>query len=137
MYRVDYDGEQDRFLSRMEAGEREMISLLLQAMEDGQVTRCTLQHEWEICPTCHGEGGHSRRLGVISSEDWSEWDDEERHFYMSGGYDATCDRCGGSGKVRVLALESLPADVQEWVEGYEADLYEGEMISYMERLAGC
>ncbi len=137
MFRVDYDGERDVYLSRLEAGEREMLLALVDAMRDGEVTRWSPVYEWEICDTCRGEGGHSRRLGVITSEDWDDWSDEDRAHYLSGGYDATCDRCGGSGKVRVLDMESAPADVQAWVEGYERDLYESESIRYAERLAGC
>jgi hypothetical protein len=134
---VDYDGLQHDLQSELERSERRMLAELQQAMQDGEVTRCHLPYEWSICDTCRGEGGHSRRLGVISSEDWSEWDDDERHSYLSGRYDATCDRCGGSGKVRELQVESLPSDVLAWIEGYENDAYEAAMTTYYERRAGC
>lgn len=56
---------------------------------------------WMICWTCNGDGGHSRRLGAITSEDWHDnWDEDERADYMRGGYDETCQTCKGSGKVR-------------------------------------
>lgn len=133
----DYDGEQDLFRSRVEQGEREMLTMLAEAMRDGEVPTCTIRYEWAICDTCKGHGGHSRRLGVIDHETWSEWDDDERAFYMGGGYDATCDRCRGTGKVQEVNMEALPDEVREWIDGYYDDLYEGEMIRYQERLMGC
>lgn len=50
-----------------------------------------------ICPVCRGEGKSSQHLGVVVRDDF---DDEEWQQYLAGGYDARCDPCGGSGKVR-------------------------------------
>jgi DnaJ-class molecular chaperone len=52
--------------------------------------------KWTICPTCDGDGSHSRRLGVVNPQ---EWDPEEFEQYMEGGYDEPCGTCGGSGKI--------------------------------------
>lgn len=51
---------------------------------------------WMICDACGGEG-HRDTLGVINPE---EWDEDELENYFAGGYDKSCDVCGGSGKVR-------------------------------------
>ena len=114
-----------------------MIGLLIEAMRGGEVSSVSLPYEWVICEVCGGEGKHSRHLGIIEPRTWNEWDDDEREGYMSGFYDRSCDGCVGSGKVRQLAEDALPADVVEWIESYRADLYESAMMTYYERRAGC
>lgn len=52
-------------------------------------------HNWVICPTCNGEGRHSRNL----SPNLEEADDDFVSDYMTGAYDGHCVTCGGSGKV--------------------------------------
>jgi hypothetical protein len=65
-----------------------------------------LPHIWEICGTCRGEGRSSAYLGAITQDEWAEdWDYEEQERYMAGGYDRTCDECGGAGKVKVVDEE--------------------------------
>lgn len=63
---------------------------------------------WRICPTCSGEGKHSRALGVVNPDDFSpdEWED-----YLSGGYDQPCSTCEGTGKVREGEWEERPRGV--------------------------
>lgn len=57
--------------------------------------------KWIICPTCSGDGAHSRALGAITEEDRErDWSHDEWEDYMNGGYDTTCDTCSGSGKLR-------------------------------------
>lgn len=59
------------------------------------------QPRWIICPTCQGEGTSSAHLGAIPAEEFhNEWAPEEQEAYLRGDYDTTCERCGGSGKVR-------------------------------------
>lgn len=70
---------------------------------------------WVICPTCEGDGHHSRHLGSYTqSEFYEAFDDEEsRQMYFNGGYDKTCHTCEGSGKIRAndkLASERLRAE---------------------------
>lgn len=56
---------------------------------------------WIICPTCMGEGNHSRDLGCITQEDRDrDWSPDEWEDYLEGAYDRVCGTCGGSGKVR-------------------------------------
>ena len=56
-------------------------------------------NKWEICCNCDGNGKHSKHLGVITSSDREEWDDEEFDQYMEGAYDTPCSVCRGTGKV--------------------------------------
>lgn len=56
---------------------------------------------WIICPTCSGDGSHSRDLGSFTVDEFNEaFDDEEQEMYFSGAYDRCCETCGGSGKIR-------------------------------------
>jgi hypothetical protein len=137
MYRPDYDGISDIAETMIERDEAALVASLVEAMNDGEITTCTIPYAWEICGTCRGNGGHSRRLGVIHAETWGDWDDEEREAYLGGAYDARCERCNGSGKVREIAYERLPADVGEWIENYRRDSYQAAAEYRAERLAGC
>ena len=129
----DYDGLRERMQHNLNVAEREMLEALTDAMRDDEVTPCTLRYEWVICDVCRGNGGHSRRLGVI---DPSDWDEETLGWYREGVYNQPCERCDGSGKVRELDEERLPDEVRAWIDRYRQDQYECEMISYHERLAG-
>lgn len=53
--------------------------------------------KWAICCNCGGDGSHSRRLGVINPD---EWTDEELEAYRCGAYDKPCEDCDGAGKVK-------------------------------------
>lgn len=134
--RIDYDAINDAYLARLERDERAMIGQLVEAMNDGDVEQCRIRTVWEICNVCDGEGGHSRHLGVIDHETLDEWDDEQFEWYKSGVYDRTCDRCGGSGKVREVDYDSMPDDVRNWIDRYYADSREAADIQRMERMMG-
>lgn len=134
---IDYDGLQHDLLSELERSEQRMLSELRQAMRDGEVAPCQLSYGWAICDTCNGHGGHSRRLGLIDAEAWNDWDDDQRAFYMGGGYNAPCERCNGSGKVAELAVSTYPAAVRAWIVAYQQEAYESAMICHAERRAGC
>lgn len=58
----------------------------------------------EVCADCGGRGSYANP-GIdahgISSEEWSDWDDEDREHYLSGGYDVTCEGCRGQRVVPV------------------------------------
>lgn len=56
---------------------------------------------WIICPTCEGEGKHSRHLGAFTSSEWGQEDDDFKERYLSGDYDRPCDRCKGTAKLQV------------------------------------
>lgn len=77
---------------------------------------------WIICPTCSGDGKHSRNLGSFSADQFNaEFSDDEQEAYFSGAYDSRCDTCNGSGKVR---------DEEEFHERHEHQLR-------AERIADC
>ena len=118
---IDYDGIDYACNQMHDKYEKMLVQTLIDAMNDGEITRCPITYEWEICESCRGNGSHSKHLGVISSESWNEWSDEDQYFYMSGGYDKTCDLCDGSGKVKELDIENLPDDVQKFIEQYYQD----------------
>jgi hypothetical protein len=60
---------------------------------------------WMICPTCNGDGKHSRALGAYSMEEFqNQFDPDEQAAYFAGAYDSTCDPCKGSGKIRESQL---------------------------------
>lgn len=133
----DYDGISDLYLTEIERGEREMLAYLTEAQRDGELPAFTVLYVWAICGSCRGEGGHSRRLGVISAETWNDWEDEDRAFYMGGGYNITCEGCGGSGKVREIDTEAMPEVAQKWVRDYMEAVYDSAETSRAERLFGC
>jgi hypothetical protein len=118
MHRIDYDGINYWASQMWDKAEKGMISALISAMNDGEIPKCDLKYEWEICESCRGNGSHSKHLGVISHEDLNDWDEEDFHRYRSGVYDQTCDRCNGSGKVRELDTESLPEEVVKYIDDY-------------------
>ncbi len=63
---------------------------------------------WMICPECSGDGKHSRHLGSFTQEDRDrDWDPDEWQDYLDGAYDKPCDVCGGTGKIRTKAYETL------------------------------
>lgn len=53
--------------------------------------------EWEVCPTCRGNGSHVNpsidRQGIDPSE--FRRDPEFADQYFSGAYDQPCSQCGG------------------------------------------
>lgn len=134
---IDYDGIDYACNQMHDKYEKMLIQTLLDAMDDGEITRCRIAYEWEICESCRGDGYHSKHLGVISHEQWNEWSDQDQDFYMSGGYDKKCDRCDGSGKIKVLDTESLPEDVQEYIDSYYKDVAEDIAIRRSEMYMGC
>jgi hypothetical protein len=134
---IDYDGLQLVKENEINEAESRLIGAVIDAMKDGEIPTVSLSFEWVICDYCRGNGGHSRRFGVISHDDWNDWSDETRHAYSRGHFDADCDACRGSGKVRELDLEHAPSEIAEWVEAYRTAVYESAQESYYERLAGC
>jgi hypothetical protein len=120
---IDYDGISSFIENLRDSYDNRMIPELIEAMNDGTVVRCSITYYWEICYSCSGEGSHSKHLGVIDSETWNDWEDESRHAYIAGHYDKQCDLCSGSGKIKVLDIDSLNDSAKQWVEDY---------INYME-----
>lgn len=109
--------------------------------EDGNRTERTLPMVWAICGCCEGEGKSSLYLGAITQSDrepGGSWEDpDEFAEYMRGGYDRTCDECGGSGKVQVVDRKKLTdAEAEALHEEDEAEReYQAEVAA--ERRFGC
>ena len=80
-----------------------------------------------VCPTCEGEGQHSRHLGVVEPDDF---DTEGMEDYLAGKYDKTCEGCKGKRVIPVMDAEWLTAhpDVLEAVKqrNLEEALYRAE-----------
>jgi hypothetical protein len=82
--------------------------ILYSETEEGDEVEIFLPTKKEVCGRCHGEGKHvnpSIDGNGITGEEWSEWGDEERETYMSGGYDVTCEECDGANVVTVVDWE--------------------------------
>jgi DnaJ-class molecular chaperone len=61
---------------------------------------------WIICPTCEGDGQHSRNLGSFTQSEFEEcFDDDSREDYFAGVYDRQCETCRGAGKIRESQME--------------------------------
>lgn len=130
---IDFDAIDDDFQYEMNIGKLNMISAFNEAVMNGEIANYNFNYRWEICDVCNGDGGHSRRLGVINRDDW---DDEEFGYYMRGGYDITCELCNGSGKVKEIDLDLAPDYVRAWVQSYYDDIYSCAAERRSERMMG-
>lgn len=134
---VDFDGINEEFRHMVSVDEKRLISSVMEAMDDGEITSCNISYVWQICGECRGEGSHSKRLGVISQESWDyDWDDDMRYDYMNGAYDSRCERCDGTGKVQDVDWAGMPEDVRQYVYDYRKDSYEMAAIYKSERMMG-
>lgn len=64
---------------------------------------------FEICSTCQGRGTHTNPsidCGGITASEWAEWDEEEKHYYMSGRYDISCSQCNGEKVVQQFEYDT-------------------------------
>jgi hypothetical protein len=136
MHRIDYDGINSWASQEWDKAEKRMISAVIEAMNDGEIQKCSLNYEWVICDSCRGNGSHSKHLGVISHEDLIEWDEEDFYNYRSGVYDQICDRCNGSGKVKELNMDVLPQEVVDYIESYYKMISEDIAIRRSEMMMG-
>lgn len=134
---IDYDGINYACDQMNDKYEKMLLEVVKEAMTFGEITKCDINYEWEICDSCRGDGHHSKHLGVITYDEWNEWSDEDQDFYMGGGYDKTCDRCDGSGKVKEIDMENLPDDVKEFIEEYYREVQENIAIRRSEMYMGC
>lgn len=135
--KIDYDALQYDRECEYAWYTRELIDDLVTAMKDGEVTSARITYEWVICETCEGEGSNSRHLGVIDPDTWNDWQDDERESYLNGRYDRACVPCNGSGKVKEMNYDALPADARQWVDNYLQSASDSAYARYCERLAGC
>lgn len=89
--------------------------------DDGAELELAVPFKWAICGRCDGDGTHTNPAidgHGITADEWNgpDWDDESRETYLSGGYDVSCEVCGGSGKVQEQDYDSLPDEVRELLE---------------------
>jgi DnaJ-class molecular chaperone len=124
---IDYDGISSVIDESINRALANLIETFTEEFGDPPVTH------WEICPNCHGDGSHSKRLGVVDPDDWEP---EEFDEYLAGRYDATCERCNGTGKIKELDEERLTPEQREWVQTYEDDIYESYAIQRQEMMFG-
>ena len=105
------------------------MNILAAAIEDYEETYETkLPTRFEVCDRCQGHGSHvnpSIDGHGVSAEEWNEWGEESQSMYMSGGYDISCEECGGMRVVKNVIEDSLDGKHREqWLEhifGYFAD----------------
>lgn len=135
--KIDYDGIQLGYEQEIIASEKRLVEALVDAVKDEEIAPFTMHMHWVICDYCEGNGGHSRRFGAITSDEFAEWDEESRHNYMSGKYDERCEACNGDGKVYVMNENFLPEEVVRFIDTYRMGEYEDASASRAERLAGC
>lgn len=92
-----------------------------------------------VCPTCSGKGTHvnpSIDAGGITSDEWGEWDDEDRASYLEGRYDVPCYECGGTRVVPELDREHADPFVVECLDQAEHSAAESRAIERAERAMG-
>jgi hypothetical protein len=100
----------------------------------------TLPSKWCICGGCNGDGTSSAYLGAITMSDrepGGSWEDpDEFRDYMSGAYDRECERCIGTGKVRVVDEECCnPVHLKAYNDHLEEER-DYERMCEAERRAG-
>lgn len=100
--------------------------------DDGEEVSVLLPGSHEVCSGCGGHGRHTSRNidgNGITSDEWEQWGEEEREMYLTGGYDVTCEECGGEKVVVAVneeALENRAPELFKLYRGYcegEAEMY--------------
>jgi len=84
---------------------------------------CEIPAKWGICPVCEGHGKHMNETianHAYSAEEFFEEfpEEEDRDMYFNGGYDVSCENCGGSGKVLVPRWEKMDFETTKKYERY-------------------
>jgi len=110
---------------------------ILQAeAKEGIFDEDVIAFEFIVCPTCRGKGSYvnpSIDSHGITSDEWNEWEPEERSDYMSGAYDVICGCCGGK---RVVP-EPIEEDQIKQLQEHFNELAEYEAERESERRMGC
>jgi len=79
--------------------------------DDGtSVKEVELPTRREVCGRCNGDGHHTNPSidgNGITSDEWAEWDDDEKDGYLSGRYDVPCEECHGRNVVDVVDYDAL------------------------------
>ena len=129
----DTDHLRDRHEREAFAFEAKIPQALRDAITDGELEKEVIICEWSICDYCRGNGGHSRRFGIITSQEMDEYSDEFRKGYTSGAFDETCQPCDGSGKVWGLNEEFLSEEAQAFVQALREAFYDSQSEEWGER----
>ena len=105
--------------------------------DDGEEITIDLPGTYEVCHRCRGKGTHvnpSIDGHGISAEEWAnEWDQEDRETYLSGGYDVTCEACGGLRVEWIVDVEAMPKDLRERYKEWLSEEAEYRRMCKMER----
>lgn len=96
-------------------------------------TEKELPFKWVICGTCRGHGKSSAYLGAFTGDQMRE-DPDFAEEYMAGGYDRTCDECGGSGKVKVVDMKAMTKADRVAYRAQQRSFAEVRAIERQERL---
>lgn len=134
---IDYDALSERLSSDLALNKSREVKYLLEAMQDGEIEYTPIECVWEICDYCNGDGGHSRRFGAYSADEWDELDEEFQQAYLSGRFDERCNPCDGTGKVRVIDEDQLTEQAREWLRLERESAWETASMHYHEMRAGC
>lgn len=108
-------------------------------VEDDDGVEHTLPSKFAVCETCEGRGTHVNRNidgNGIGADEWAEWDDEDRHAYLSGRYDVSCEECGGARVVLVVDEERCSSELLELYACRASEASECDAIQRAERAAG-
>lgn len=71
--------------------------------------------KYEVCDRCRGEGTHVNPNidgHGITQEEWeTDWDEEEKETYRSGGYNIICLSCEGKRVELVPDWDNMPQNM--------------------------
>lgn len=113
-------------MRRQTTGLRDRQGRLEVYGEDGLV-RLKLPTKYEVCPSCEGHGKYVNPAidgNGITGDEWEEMGEESQEMYLSGGYDVTCEECGGNRVVEVLDESRATPEQTRAVTGWERDCAE-------------
>lgn len=88
-----------------------------------------LPSKFELCDDCQGHGtvlNESMRHYAYTAEEFSDFDDDEKHEYFKRGgrYDVPCPTCAGKRVVAVIDVEALKPAHRKAYNAYMKDKQE-------------
>lgn len=103
--------------------------------EDGEMVTGDLPARYEVCWRCGGEGSHVNPNvdghGITADEWANEWDEDQRETYMSGGYDVSCEECGGARVTLALDDEAIASGSEELRDLHRAYMNQQDALAEM------
>lgn len=94
-----------------------------------------------VCPSCGGHGTHERRdidMSAVVDSMHEDGDQDGLDHYRSGGFDTTCEECGGLRVIHEFDFEYLESNYpNEWEQicSYNQSAYEDAKYAAAERRA--